>query len=106
MKQLTPQEDKEQREKIQRFLEEELNGAPYMAVLTYALDKEGKPGGVIAQNFRTVKVSNTSPERTDFLTFKGLITTLKFEVDKFVGGMFPPPVSGKPQDQSGGPQYG
>lgn len=104
MRQLTPQEDKDQRERLQRFLEKELGGAPYMTILTYVLDTENKGDGMISQNFRTVKVSNTAPNKTDFLTFKGLITTLKFEIDKFVGGLFPPPVSGKPPE--GGSHYG
>lgn len=104
MRQLSPQEDREQREKLQRFLEKELGGAPYMAIVTYVLDTDSKGGSVVSQNFRTVRVSNTSADRTDFLTFKGLITTLKFEIDKFVGGLFPQPVSGKPKE--GGTHYG
>ena len=106
MKQLTPQEDKDQRERLKTLIEQELGGAPYMAILTYEVDRESKQGGMIAQNFRTVKISNTSPERTDFMTFKGLITTLKFEIDKFVGSLFPPPVSGKPPEHDKGTQYG
>ncbi|MEW6749070.1 MAG: hypothetical protein AB1295_05165 [Candidatus Micrarchaeota archaeon] len=104
MRQLTPQDDKAQRDRLQRLLDKEFDGAPYMAVLTYVLDTENKGDGMIAQNFRTLKVSNSAPNTTDFMTFKGLMTTLKFEIDKFVGGMFPPPVSGKPPE--GGSHYG
>ena len=104
MRQLTPQEDRDQRERLQRFLEKELCGAPYMAIVSYAMDTEDKGEGRISQNFRTFRVSNAAPNKTDFLTFKGLMTTLKFEIDKFVGGMFPPPVTGKPPE--GGSHYG
>lgn len=106
MRQLTPQEDREERDRLQKLLEKELKGAPYMAIVTYVLETESKGGNVISQNFRTVRISNTTPNKTDFLTFKGLITTLKFEIDKFVGGLFPQPVAGKPPGQSGGTQYG
>jgi len=96
-------EIKERIDRINKMLDKELDGVPYIATIVYVEDKKVSGKGVSIQT-RNMRLSNTKLDETDFLTYQQLVLNLHNEVTTFVQSLFPKPVQSKPVEQD--TQYG
>jgi hypothetical protein len=100
VKQPTAEEQKEQQGRVLDFFQKELDGKPFMVSIAFVAE-EKRDADRVSHSFATMRVANVKPADTDFMTFKGLLTSLHFQINQYITEMFPKPVAGSSQPEQG-----
>jgi hypothetical protein len=92
-------EVKDRMEKIRKFMDKELKGAPFLAVVSYIEETE-VTGDQVSHKTRTLRISHPTPGKADFLTFKNLLISTHHDINNYFASLFPPPNVAKSEKES------